>query len=189
MKGYRLIIFYLLLVLFIALSALCLTGCKSKEGVIENNVDSHKISELFDKMDSIYRTTEMWQMEIWKKQSSLIDSIRQMEKNDSNHVVVVNEKGDTVKERIEIYRYVEKERNTESKENETIINLQSQVDSLVQLSVEQKSLTDSLLKEHGKETVIVKEPTLWERLTENLGDKIMMVLILVVLLILLRKQK
>lgn len=169
MKGYKLIFCYLLLVLFIILSVFCLTGCKSKESIVENNTDSHKVSQLFDKMDSLVRTTKTWQQDLYSKQSSLIDSIKQFEKNDSSHVVIVNEKGDTVKERVEIHHYVEKEHNTESKESETIIHLQSQVDSLINLSIENKALTDSLLKEHSKETVIVKEPTLWERIKASVG--------------------
>ena len=159
---------YLLLIVFIGLSVFCLMSCKSTSSVETNN-ETHKVSELVDKMDSLVSRTTMWQQDIWQKQSSLVDSIRQMERNDSSHTVVVNEKGDTLKETILIERVIERERNTESKESELVVHLQSQVDSLIQLSVANKALTDSLLKEHNKETVITKEPTLWQKIKATVG--------------------
>ena len=159
---------YLLLMAFILLSVFCLMSCKSTSSV-ETNTETHKVSELAEKMDSLIQSTASWQQDIWQKQSSLVDSMRQFEKNDSSHIVVVNEKGDTVKERIEIYRYIEKEQKSESKESELVVHLQSQVDSLIRLSVENKALTDSLLKVHDKETVITKEPTPWQRMKATVG--------------------
>ena len=120
-------------------------------------------------MDSLVSRTAMWQQDIYSKQSSLIESIKEREKNDSSHSVVLNEKGDTIKETIIIERVIEKEHSKDNKESETIIHLQSQIDSLVNICVENKALTDSLLKEHSKETVIVKEQSLWQKVKSAVG--------------------
>ena len=175
---------YLLLMAFILLSVfgLLFVSCKSTS-TIETSTETHKVSELVDKMDSLVSRTATWQQDIYNKQSSLVDSMRQFEKNDSNHIVVVNEKGDTVKERIEIYRYFERERNSESKENETTIHLRNQVDSLIRLSVEHKALTDSLLKEHNKEVVVTKEPTLWQKIKAAVGGYAIVITLLFIIFI------
>ena len=160
--------YYLLLFAFIALSLLCFAGCKTTSS-IETNNENHKVSELVDKVDSLFKSTVTWQQDIYSKQSSLIDSIKEREKNDSSHSVVLNEKGDTIKETIIIERVIEKEHSTDNKESETIVRLQSKVDSLVNICVENKALTDSLLKEHSKETVIVKEQSLWQKAKSAVG--------------------
>lgn len=171
MKGFRVTLYgwYLLLMAFIAISILCcLIGCRSTS-TIEKEKEISRVYQLTDMMDSLLKSTSRIQQDFYQRQTSLIDSIRQMERNDSNHLVVVNEKGDTVKEKIIIERVIERERNTESKESEMVIHLQSQVDSLIRLSSENKELIDSLLKEHNKETVVVKEPSLWQKIKSAVG--------------------
>jgi len=185
MKGYRFYLWYLLFIAFVVVSILCLTGCKTVKSA-ESETEYHRISALTDKMDSLVKSTATWQQNIYEKQSSLIDSIREKEKNDSSHTVIINEKGDTIKETIIIERVVEKEHSTDSKESELVIQLQSQVDSLIRLSVENKVLTDSLLHEHNKETVIEKQLTFWQKIKKSLGGyAIVFSLIIIVLFILL----
>lgn len=163
MKGYRLIFGYLLVVIFVILSLFCLLSCRSTS-TVETTTEVHKVSQLAEKMDSLVKNTVKMQQNFYERQTSLIDSVRHLEKNDSTHSVVVNEKGDTIRERIEVHHYIEREHNSEKEENEVVIHLQSQVDSLIRLSVENKALTDSLLKEHNKEVVIEKKPSLWDRI-------------------------
>ncbi len=165
MKGRRLTLigWYLLTVLLIGVTLFLLCSCKSTS-TIESNTEIQKVSQLTERMDSLLRTTASWQQDIYTKQSSLVDSIRQMERNDSNHVVIVNETGDTVREVIRIERVIERERSTESQESETVVHLQSQVDSLVRLTTESKAMTDSLLREHSKEVVVEKKPSFGEKM-------------------------
>ena len=159
---------YILLVIFIGMCLVCLCSCKSTSSV-EFGSEAHKVSFLVDRFDSLVSRTAMWHDDIYQKQTSLVDSIRQMERNDSSSSVVINEKGDTVREVIRIERIIERERTTESTESELEIHLQSQVDSLIRLTTENKALTDSLLREHSKETVIVKEPSLWQKIKSAIG--------------------
>lgn len=179
MKGYGLIICYLLVVVFIALSLLTMCGCRSTS-TIESNTELRSMTQLTDRIDSLLRSTASWQQNIYNRQSSLVDSIRQWEKNDSSHVVVVNEKGDTVKERVEVHHYIERDHNSESKESETIVHLQSQVDSLIHITNESKALTDSLLREHSKEVIKEKELTLWQRIKVDYGGAAIGILVLIV---------
>ena len=181
MKGYRFLLWYLLVVLFVIFSLLTMCSCRSTS-TIENNTDIHRLTQLTDRMDSLIHNTSTWQQDIYNKQTSLIDRVKQWEKNDSNHTVIINEKGDTVRERIEVHHYIEKEHNSEKEESETIIHLQSQVDSLIHLSMENKALMDSLLKEHSKETVITKEPSLWEKIKAAVGGYAIVIIILAILI-------
>lgn len=181
---------YIILVLFIIFSLLSLTGCKTKT-VVQTDTESHKMSEFAEKMDSIFRSTATWQQDMYMKQSLLIDSIREREKSNTSQSVVLNENGDTVKQVIIKERVIEKERSTDSKESETIIHLQSQIDSLIQISVENKALTDSLLKEHNKETVIEKQPTWWEKVKGTVGGYAIVLFIIFIgfkLITILRKR-
>ena len=169
---------YVLFMAFVVLSLLSLAGCKSTESV-ETNTESHKFSELIDRMDSISRTTAIWQREIYSKQSSLIDSIREKEKNNTNHSVVLNEKGDTIKEKIIIERLIEKERSTDKQESEQMISQIHQMDSLLHVSLDKQASTDSLLREHMKETVVEKQPTLWQKIKNTVGGYALIVIFIV----------
>lgn len=147
---------------------LLLSSCKSIKSV-ESTTESHKVSELVEKMDSLVTKTSKWQQDIYQKQTSLVDSFKQKEKNDSSHVIIVNEKGDTVRERIEIHHYVEREHSTDTKESEVWIQKFREVDSLLKVSLDKQAVTDSLLKEHNKETVVEKQLTFWQRIKQSLG--------------------
>lgn len=171
MKGFRVTLYgwYLLLMAFIAISILCcLIGCRSTS-TIEKEKEISRGYQLTDMMDSLLKSTSRIQQDFYQRQTSLIDSIRQMERNDSSHSVVINEKGDTIRETFYVERVKEREHSTESKERELISHIQSEVDSLIRLSSENKELIDSLLKEHNKETVIVKEPSMWQKIKSAVG--------------------
>ena len=164
---------------------LILSSCKSIKSV-ESTTESHKVSELVEKMDSLVTKTSKWQQDIYQKQTSLVDSFKQKEKNDSSHVIIVNEKGDTVRERIEIHHYVEREHSSEKNESEIWIQKFREVDSLLKVSLDKQAVTDSLLKEHNKETVVEKQLTFWQRIKQSLGGWAILIST-VLLLILLYK--
>ena len=174
-----------LLMMFLCAFMIC--SCTATKSV-ESNTEYRHISELTDRMDSLVRSTYSWQQDIYNRQSSLVDSIREKERNDSSHVVVINEKGDTVRERIEIVRYIEREHNTESKESEVVVHLQSQVDSLVSLCAENRSLTDSLLKSHDKQTVVEKELSWWQKVKMKFSEWIIGILLFIILCLVLRSK-
>lgn len=163
----------------VCLAMLFLTGCRSAKE-FESSNESHKMSELYDRMDSLFRSTSVWQQDVYSKQSSLIDSFRHNEKRDSSHTVVVNEKGDTVRERIVIYHEVEKEHSSEKEESEMWMHRFEQVDSMLQVAIDRQEKTDSLLRE--KEKVIEKQLTKWERLCVDYGGYALIVLIILVII-------
>ena len=163
----------------IAFILIALCGCRSTK-YMESNNESHRMTELFDRMDSLFRYTSTWQQDIYSKQSSLVDSFRQNEKRDSSHTVVLNEKGDTVRERIVIYHEVEKDHSSEKEESEMWMHRFERVDSMLQMSIEKQERTDSLLSEYKK--IAEKQPTFKERIIlEYGGYAILIVFILIIL--------
>ena len=150
----------------LAFVLLLFSGCRSVKEAETTN-ENHRVSELVEKMDSLFRNTSIWQQDLYSKQSSLIDSFRQNEKRDSSHTVVINEKGDTVKERIVIYHEVEKDHSSEKEESEYWMHRFEKVDSMLQISLDKQEKTDSLLREHEK--IIQKQPTKWEQFRLDYG--------------------
>ena len=150
----------------LAFVMLLFSGCRSVKEA-ETTSENHRMSELVEKMDSLFRNTSIWQQDLYSKQSSLIDSFRQNEKRDSSHTVVINEKGDTVKERIVIYHEVEKDHSSEKEESEYWMHRFEKVDSMLQISLDKQEKTDSLLREHEK--IIQKQPTKWEQFRLDYG--------------------
>lgn len=171
------------LILIGAILMLC--GCKSIKSV-ESTTESHKVSELVEKMDSLVTKTSKWQQDIYQKQTSLVDSFKQKEKNDSSHVIIVNEKGDTVRERIEIHHYIEREHSSEKNESEIWIQKFREVDSLLKVSLDKQAVTDSLLKEHNKETVVEKQLTFWQRIKQSLGGWAILISTVLLLILLVK---
>ena len=167
------------------LVVLSLISCKSIKSV-ESTTESHKVSELVEKMDSLVTKTSKWQQDIYQKQTSLVDSFKQKEKNDSSHVIIVNEKGDTVRERIEIHHYVEREHSSEKNESEIWIQKFREVDSLLKVSLDKQAVTDSLLKEHNKETVVEKQLTFWQRIKQSLGGWAILISTVLLLILLVK---
>ena len=163
----------------IAFILIALCGCRSTK-YMESSNESHRMTELFDRMDSLFRYTSTWQQDIYSKQSSLVDSFRHNEKRDSSHTVVLNEKGDTVRERIVIYHEVEKDHSSEKEESEMWMHRFECVDSMLQMSIEKQERTDSLLSEYKK--IAEKQPTFKERIIlEYGGYAILIVFILIIL--------
>lgn len=159
----------------IAFILIALCGCRSTR-YTETGSESRRVSELVDRMDSLFRKTSTWQQDIYSRQSSLIDSFRHNEKRDSSHVVVINEKGDTVRERIEIYHEVEKDHSSEKEESEMWMHRFERMDSMLRMSVEKQERTDSLLSEYKK--VAEKQPTRWERIRLDYGGHALIVLLI-----------
>lgn len=169
---------FVITALIILVGLMGLTGCRTiKES--EMTSESHRMTELFDRMDSLFRYTSTWQQDIYSKQSSLVDSFRQNEKRDSSHTVVLNEKGDTVRERIVIYHEIEKDHSSEKEVSEMWMHRFEHVDSMLQMSIEKQERTDSLLSEYKK--IVEKQPTFKERIIlEYGGYAILIVLILII---------
>ena len=152
--------------LMIIFAILFLSSCRTiKESETTN--ESHRMSELVDRMDSLFRFTSEFQQDIYSKQSSLIDSFRHNEKRDSSYSVVLNEKGDTVRERIVIYHEVEKDHSSEKTETEMLVHKVEKLDSMLKVSLEKQEKTDSLLRDHEK--IIQKQPTKWEQFRLDYG--------------------
>lgn len=158
----------------LAFVLLLFSGCRSVKEA-ETTSENHRMSELVEKMDSLFRNTSIWQQDLYSKQSSLIDSFRQNEKRDSSHTVVLNEKGDTVRERIVIYHEVEKDHSSEKEESEYWMHHFEKVDSMLQMSIEKQERTDSLLSEYKK--IAEKQPTFKERIILEYGGYAILILI------------
>ena len=144
------------------------SGCASKKSV-ETTEELRSHAELSQKMDSLIRSTATFQRDLFQRQTSLVDSVRQSERRDSSHTVTLNEKGDTIRERIVIYREIEREHSTEKEEKEFWQQMLQQRDSLLQVITEKQEKTDSLLRDHQKEVVVEKKPGLVDRLMVKVG--------------------
>ena len=160
-KGYRLIGLYLLLVAVAVAWLFC--GCATKRST-ESSIQMHRMALMTERMDSMLRSSEIWQQSIYERQQSLVDSLKQREVRDTSHVVFLSEKGDTVKEKIVIREYIEKEHTTESKEIESWQERFRQTDSLLQISLAKQEKMDSTLQQYTKETVVEKQPSFLDRL-------------------------
>lgn len=149
-------------IVFITLCWYLLAGCTSTKSV-EKDIESLKLSSLVERFDSLSKSSAVWQHDIWQKQISLFDCFKQKEKNDSNHSVVTNEKGDTVKEKIVIHHYIEREHNSESNVSEVMIQKFKEVDSLLKVTIEKQAETDSILRERNKVVIKEKSVTIWQK--------------------------
>lgn len=154
-----------------------LCGCSAQKEIV---TEEHSYSVLVYKMDSIARTTATWQQEFLSKQTTLIEKFKQKEKSDSSYSAVVNEKGDTVRERIVIYKEVSTDHSTEKEEKEMLMQMFHQTDSLLRVCLSKQEETDSLLRE--KETVVEVPAKLswWQSLRIWLGNITLIVLLCLV---------
>lgn len=179
---------FVITALIILVGLMGLTGCRTiKESEMTN--ENHKLSELMERMDSMMRTSYTWQQDLYSKQSSLVDSFRHNEKRDSNHVVVINEKGDTVRERIEIYHEVEKDHSSEKQETEMLVQRIEKLDSMLKVSIDKQAVTDSLLRERDKYKEVKKEKTLGQRISTFFTDALVCVIIFVLIYIILKVKR
>jgi len=157
------------------------TSCRSVKSV-ETSSESRKVSELVEQMDSLVKFSAKWQQDIYQRQTSQVDSIRQHERNDSSRSVVVNEKGDTIRERVEIYRYIERDHSTEKSESEVWMQKFHEVDSLLRISLVKQAVTDSLLREREATSVIEKKPGLIRQTLDHLSELLCTVVIMFLLI-------
>lgn len=179
---------FVITALIILVGLMGLTGCRTiKESEMTN--ENHKLSELMERMDSMMRTSYTWQQDLYSKQSSLVDSFRHNEKRDSNHVVVINEKGDTVRERIEIYHEVEKDHSSEKQVEEMLVQKIEKLDSMLKVSVDKQAVTDSLLRERDKYKEVEKEKTLGQRISTFFTDALICVIIFALVYIILKVKR
>ena len=174
---------YILTVFFLLLS------CKSTKSV-ESSSESHRMTELTERIDSAFRTYSLLQQQMLVNQSSLTDKLMEKERNDSSQTVVVNEKGDTVRERVVIYKYLERQHDTDRSELNMWMERYRETDSLLRKVIERQAVTDSLIEKHDKVTVVENKPTLWQRTRQYAGDMAIIGLVLVLIyLLVVRLQR
>ena len=174
---------YILTVFFLLLS------CKSTKSV-ESSSESHRVTELTERIDSAFRSYSLLQQQMLVNQSSLTDKLMEKERNDSSQTVVVNEKGDTVKERVVIYKYLERQHDTDRSELNMWMERYRETDSLLRKVIERQAVTDSLIEKHDKVTVVENKPTLWQRTRQYAGDMAIIGLVLVLIyLLVVRLQR
>ena len=159
---FRLIKAYLISV-FVCLSLLWLCSCSTTSSS-EQEIDYRHMARITQKMDSMIHATSTWQQSLYEKQSSLVDSFKHSEVRDTSHVIFLGEKGDTVKEKIVIREYIEREHSSSEKETERIEEKFRRTDSLLQVSLARQEEQDSLIRSYQKTTVVEKKPSLVERL-------------------------
>lgn len=159
-----------------------LYGCKSVNNV-ERNTDSHNVSELMNRIDSLMYSTSTWQQSIYEKQTKLEESFHQSEVRDTSRTIFLGAAGDTIREKTIIYV----ERNSEQKSSEKTTEYWEekfrQTDSLLQIAIEHQEKTDSLLKDHQKVTVIEKKESWTDRALKNIGWITTVALIIIILLL------
>ena len=144
--------------------ALCLffTSCSTKQSV-ETDIQYHHLTELTNRMDSMFHSTSTWQQSLFEKQTALVDSFKQSEVRDTSHTVFLGEKGDTVKEIINITKIIEREHTSSESTKELREEFFKQTDSLFRSNKELQAKMDSLLHSRNKETVVEKKAPWYER--------------------------
>lgn len=160
-----------------------LTSCTTTK---EFEKDNHSYQQLTQKMDSMMHTSEVWQQEFIKQQSAVFESLKEMEKNDTSHTVTINEKGDTVKERIVIVREVEKDHSMEREAYNILISQYNRIDSLLKVAVDKQAEVDSVMK--AKEKVIEKKPSIVDRIFSKWGVVSFFVVVILTGVYILRRK-
>ncbi len=167
------VMMYLLIGVIVLLFASC-----STKSVVETNTQYQHITELTERMDSMFRSTSTWQQSIFEKQTALVDSFKHKEVRDTSRVVFLNEKRDTIKEVITIKETIEREHSS-SETNETWFSeITKQTDSLLHSNQVLSSKVDSLLHIHYKATVVEKKTPWYKQWLLNLYPIALIALIL-----------
>lgn len=167
------VMMYLLIGVIVLLFASC-----STKSVVETNTQYQHITELTERMDSMFHSTSTWQQSIFEKQTALVDSFKHKEVRDTSRVVFLNEKRDTIKEVITIKETIEREHSS-SETNETWFSeITKQTDSLLHSNQVLSSKVDSLLHIHNKETVVEKKTPWYKQWLLNLYPIVLIALIL-----------
>ncbi len=152
------VMMYLLIGVIVMFFASC-----STKSLVETDTQYQHITELTNRMDSMFRSTSTWQQSIFEKQTALVDSFKNSEVRDTSHTVFLGEKGDTVKEIIKIKEIVEREHSSSEKNEAWYSEITKQTDSLLHSNQVLSSKVDSLLHIHDKETMVEKEASWYER--------------------------
>lgn len=153
---------------YILAAVLLLLSCRSTEST-ESTSESRRLTETALRLDSIMRSHSVLQQQLLVSQSSLTDRLSERERSDSSYSVVVNEQGDTVRERIVINKQLEHRHDTDRSELLMLAERFRETDSLVRMALDRQAVTDSLLREHDRVTVVKQEPSLWQRIRRNAG--------------------
>lgn len=169
--------------LMIAWCIMCLAGCSSVKSV-ESSSESRISTELSARMDSLLRATSTWQQSIYMQQSQLIDSFKHSEVRDTSHTIFLGVKGDTIRERIVIREYIEREHQSSEKSETFFEEKFRQTDSLLQVSLARQEKSDSLLRSYQKTTVVEKQLTFWQRVKQSLGGYAIVVCMILLLIVL-----
>lgn len=152
-------------ILFACLAGLLFLLCAcTTQRITESGVERHRMAVMAQRMDSMLHATSTWQQTIFEKQTALVDSFRHTEVRDTSRTYFLGERGDTVREVIKIYVERNTEHTTQESEKEYMEEMLHKSDSILQVSLHKMSLQDSVLREHQKDTVVEKKPTLGERL-------------------------
>ena len=160
--GFKLIKIYLVAV-FAVIALLLLFSCTTTRNT-EQEIDYRHMARITQKMDSMIHATSVWQQSLYEKQSSLVDSFKQSEVRDTSRIVFLGAKGDTIKEKIVIREYIEREHSSFEKETERLEEKFRRTDSLLQVSLAKQEEQDSLIRSYQKTTVVEKQPSFMKRL-------------------------
>ncbi len=183
---YALIGIYLLIVG----SLLCwLCSCSSKQRM-EASTDIQHTEQSAARIDSLVQTVMTWQQRIYEKQTALTDSFRHLEVRDTSRTYVVNQQGDTIKEKTVIRQ--DRNSNHTSKESTTELFEErfARTDSMLRLSLSRQEQLEKALRELSKTTVVVKKPPWYHRLLSSYSIFMTLaVLVFMAHLWLVRKKK
>lgn len=165
------------ILLAILLSILFLTSCSTKR-ILETDTQYQHISELTSSVDSLIHATATWQKSIFEKQTALVDSFKQSEVRDTSRTTFLNEKGDTIKEKIVITKIIEREHTSSENTQEYYQELFRQTDSLFKSNEILQAKVDSLLHDHNKATVVEKK----EPWYKQLWNRVELILLIIIVL-------
>jgi|GEM_PF-4311092 len=165
------------ILLAILLSILFLTSCSTKS-MVETDLQYRHISELTSSVDSLIHATATWQKSIFEKQTVLVDSFKSSEVRDTSRTTFLNEKGDTVKEKIVITKIIEREHTSSESTQEYYQELFRQTDSLFKSNEILQAKVDSLLHDHNKATVVEKK----EPWYKQLWNRVELILLIIIVL-------
>ncbi len=165
------------ILLAILLSILFLTSCSTKD-MLETDTQYQRISELTSSVDSLIHATATWQKSIFEKQTALVDSFKQSEVRDTSRTTFLNEKGDTIKEKIVITKIIEREHTSSESTQEYYQELFRQTDSLFKSNEILQAKVDSLLHDRNKATVVEKK----EPWYKQLWNRVELILLIIIVL-------
>ncbi len=166
---------YLLIGVIVLLFASCTT-----KSMVETDVSYQKLTEATSRIDSLIHTTSTWQQSIFLQQTALVDSFKSKEVRDTSRTVFLGEKGDTIKEKIVIKEYYERDHQSSETNDTWYSEITRQTDSLLHSNQVLSSKVDSLLHIHNKETVVQKGVPWYKRWLQILYPFVIITLIIYV---------